>query len=124
MKRASMGGGIYSAIRQVILDLLPNGYPSITSVAAMLGISPRTLQRRLAEAGLAYGQFVAQVRFELARRELKDPFVKMGKLSRRLGYRDPSSFSRAFTRWSGMSPSQYRQQLIRPAGHHSLTKHP
>ena len=109
-------------MQEVIIDLLPNGYPLITSTAARIGISVRTMQRRLAESGVNYSEFVAQVRFAQACRDLKNPQIPLGKVSDRLGYRDPSSFSRAFTRWAGMSPRQYRKPLIVPAGQHSATR--
>ena len=120
MNRGSMRQGLLSVLQQVIIDMLPNGYPSITSTAARIGISVRTLQRRLAESGVKYGEFVAQVRFEQARCELKNPRIPLAKVSIRLGYRDPSSFSRAFVRWAGMSPHQFRQQVI--ASPHHLSK--
>ncbi|MGB5305171.1 MAG: AraC family transcriptional regulator [Gammaproteobacteria bacterium] len=97
-------------MQQVIIDMLPNGYPSIASTATRIGISVRTMQRRLAEAGDKYSDFIDRVRFEQACRYLKNPQIPLGKVSVLLGYRDPSSFSRAFTRWAGMAPRQYRQQ--------------
>ncbi|MGB5180033.1 MAG: helix-turn-helix transcriptional regulator [Gammaproteobacteria bacterium] len=106
-----------------MIDMLPNGYPSIASTAARLGVSVRTLQRRLAKLGVKYGEFVARVRFEKACRDLKNPHIILNTVSVRLGYRDPGSFSRAFTRWAGMSPRQYRKQVIVSAGQHSATRH-
>jgi len=123
MNRGLTRQGLLSAMQQVIIDLLPNGYPLITSTAARIGISVRTMQRRLAEAGVKYSEFIDRVRFEQACRDLKNPQIPLGRVSVRLGYRDPSSFSRAFARWAGMSPRQYRKQVIVPAGQHSATRH-
>jgi len=103
------------ALQQVITDLLPCGYPVITSTAARIGISVRTLQRKLAEAGLNYGELVEHIRFDQACHELQNSKLHLCEISSRLGYRDPSSFSRAFTRWAGMPPRQYRQRLTRSA---------
>ena len=110
MNRGFTRQGLLSAMQEVIIDLLPNGYPLITSTAARIGISVRTMQRRLAESGVNYSEFVAQVRFAQACRDLKNPQIPLGKVSDRLGYRDPSRFSRALARWAGMAPRQYRQQ--------------
>jgi AraC-like DNA-binding protein len=109
MNRVFTRQGLLSAMQQVVIDVLPNGYPSIASTAARIVISVRTMQRRLAEAGVKYSDLVDRVRFEQACRYLKNPQIPLGKVSVRLGYRDPSSFSRAFARWAGMAPRRYRQ---------------
>ncbi|MGB5606919.1 MAG: helix-turn-helix transcriptional regulator [Gammaproteobacteria bacterium] len=123
MNRELTQKGLLPAMQQVVIDVLPNGYPSIASTAARIGISVRTMQRRLAESGVNYSEFVAQVRFEQACRDLKNPRIPLGKVSVRLGYRDPSSFSRAFARWAGMAPRQYRQQAAGSRESTAETRH-
>jgi len=85
-------------------------YPTIDDTAERLGISVRTLQRRLKAGGLSYSELVEQTRHELACRLLGRPDVNMAAVARVLGYNDPSSFSRAFRRWTGMSPRVYRHR--------------
>ena len=99
--------GIYKTL---ITERLPVRYPTIGDTADRLGIPVRTLQRRLEESGLSYSELVAQTRHEIACRLLDEPRAKAAAVARALGYRDPSSFSRAFRRWTGMSPRAYRRR--------------
>ncbi|MFW2374110.1 MAG: helix-turn-helix domain-containing protein [Gammaproteobacteria bacterium] len=80
-------------------------------VSSRLGIPIRTLQRRLKNDGLTYSRLVADVRCEAACRLLKDPSSGVAGIATALGYADPSNFSRAFQRWTGISPRQYQQQI-------------
>ena len=104
-----------NAVRQVILSLLPYGHPTIDQVAQAVGSSVRTLQRRLAAAGLSHSHLVDEVRFAEARRRLRDPHQRLRDIGRALGYTDPGCFTRAFVRWSGMPPRVYRVRLQPPA---------
>ena len=76
--------------------------------ARHLHLHRRTLNRRLKEAGTTFRQVLDQVRFELAREMLSDPGLHIAEIAARLGYRMPSSFTRAFRRWSGSSPDHWR----------------
>jgi len=91
-----------------IKERLPVRYPTIDDTAHRVGIPVRTLQRRLKESGLSYSGLVEQTRHELACRLLDMPGAKVAAVARALGYNDASSFSRAFRRWTGMSPRAYR----------------
>lgn len=71
----------------------------------------RTLQRRLAAAGLTYSRLVDEVRFERARLLLVEPGVGISNIAAALGYADPAHFTRAFTRWAGVAPQAYRRRL-------------
>jgi len=93
---------------KVILELLPQGHPGIQQAAQKLNVPVRTLQRRLHDAGLTYSELVDQVRCKAACRLLAAESLCMAEVATALGFSDPSNFSRAFQRWTGMSPSQYR----------------
>lgn len=80
----------------------------IADVAGQLGLQARTLQRRLRDAGSAYADLQARVRYRLALRALDDRRLTLEAVSEQLGFSDRRSFTRAFTRWAGMTPSQYR----------------
>lgn len=97
------------SVRQAIGPLLPSGYPDIRLVANIAGLSVRTLQRRLDKDGRSYARLVDQVRFETAMRLLRDDRVKLIDIAFELGYSDPANFTRAFRRWTGVSPSAYRR---------------
>ena len=74
-----------------------------------LNISTRTLQRRLRENGQSFGQLTESVRQELAMKYILNPGISLGEISYLLGFSEPSSFSRAFRRWTGETPRKMRQ---------------
>lgn len=80
----------------------------IGEVASVLNTSVRTLQRRLEQNNMTFRQLRDLARFELAAALLTDTNTSISEISRRLGYEEPGSFTVAFKRWSGRSPSQYR----------------
>lgn len=97
--------------RRMIAEQLPVRYPAIDHMAQLLGISVRTLQRRLQAKGVIYQELVDEVRLDLACRLLEKPNTTVADAARATGYADPSSFSRAFRRWKHVSPLQYRHRL-------------
>ena len=97
-------------VEAALVDQLPHGEPSQKSVAEALHLSARSLQRRLAEAGSSYTEVRDNARRELALRYLRDGGHSVSEITYLLGFSDSSSFSRAFRRWTGVSPSAYRQQ--------------
>jgi AraC-like DNA-binding protein len=94
--------------RRIIFDLLPTGHSSIATASRRCGIPVRTLQRQLHDAGVTYSQLFDEVRFEAACRMLPNPTRHIADIETVLGYTDQSNFSRAFQRWTGISPSQYQ----------------
>jgi AraC-like DNA-binding protein len=86
--------------------------PSISRAAHLVGWSPRTLQRRLAEEGAVYRRIVADARFDRARTILQREAVPASELAMLLGYSSKSVFLRAFRRYTGMTPSEYRREFI------------
>ncbi len=96
-------------------DLTATSQLSIEAVAKAVGMSCRSMQRGLEQHGTTYSHLVDQVRCEIAKSLLDSDHKTIAEIAERLGYRDPSSFSRAFTRWAGTSPRVYR------ARHRSLT---
>lgn len=92
----------------MITRLLPR-QPSLVAVASALGISVRTLQRRLSARGLSYRCLLDEVRRQRAEVELRHRERTIADISRRLGYSDPAHFVRAFRRWTGKAPSHYEQ---------------
>lgn len=101
-------GDFAGSVRQVAGTLLLDGYPGIERTARAIGLSVRTLQRRLAENSVHYSQLVEQERFERALRLLADPHRKVTDVALTLGYSDVANFTHAFRRWTGLSPRTYR----------------
>ena len=97
-------------ICQLLLALLSSGYPTIDKVARLLHSSPRSLQRRLRQEEITYTELVSRCRFKEAQRLLTESEDAVQDIAARLGYADPSSFGRAFLRWTGTSPRHYRRQ--------------
>jgi AraC-like DNA-binding protein len=108
------------AICDLIEALLPRGYPCIEEVARLLSISPRSLQRALSETDDSYSDMVDRCRRIAACESLEQTQKPIKDIAKTLGYRDASSFSRAFRRWTGTMPRAYRNQLIGPQGTHPL----
>jgi AraC-like DNA-binding protein len=96
------------SIRQIAASLLKEGYPDVQLIAERLGISVRSLQRQLHEADLTYSRLIEQVRFDRSVRLLSDPTIKLADVAAELGYTDAANFTRAFRRWTGVSPSDFR----------------
>jgi AraC-like DNA-binding protein len=97
------------AVRQIVTTMLADGYPHIQLVAEAVRMGQRTLQRRLHQEGLTFARVVAQARFDAARRMLDDPARKVIDVALDLGYSDPAHFTRAFERWAGLGPREFRR---------------
>jgi AraC-like DNA-binding protein len=97
------------SMRQTIGALLNDGYPDIDRTAEAVGLSVRTLQRRLALTGESYHHLVDAVRFEIGGRLLQNSNFKLVDIAFELGYSDAANFTRAFKRWAGMTPRTFRR---------------
>ncbi|MNO77692.1 HTH-type transcriptional regulator VirS [compost metagenome] len=89
---------------------LAEGEPVLEVIAERLELTPAGLQRRLREAGLSFSQLVENTRRELALHYLRQPGRAVSELALLLGYSETSAFSRAFRRWFGVSPRQWRSE--------------
>ncbi len=94
-------------VEHLVATLLPSGNVTSHRVARELGMSKRTLGRRLDKLGISFGQILDRVRYQLALRYLGEPEVKISQISYLLGYSEPSAFNHAFRRWTGKSPSEF-----------------
>ena len=86
----------------------------IERVAQKLNLHPRTLQRRLREDGESYGDIQDRCRYEVAVVHLKQPHRDLEAISELLGFSDRQNFTRAFKRWTGLSPREFRKQQSAP----------
>ncbi len=99
--------------RDVIVRVLSTGHPPIEATAGTLSMSVRTFQRRLAASGRTYKKLVDEVRLAEARRALAASKVPLKAIAFELGFAEQASFTRAFRRWTGQSPSEYRKRQRR-----------
>ncbi len=97
------------SLQQLLQSLLRDGYPDISLVAEAAGISVRTFQRRLTETNLSYSTLVEQVRFDRAIQLLYVPSIQLIDIAMELGYNNAANFTRAFKRWTGVSPREFRR---------------
>jgi AraC-like DNA-binding protein len=97
-----------SRVREQVRIAVESGQPSLERVAEALRASPRTLQRKLAEKGTTFHRVVDQVREDLARDHITNSRLTLGEVAYLLGFSELSAFSRAFKRWTGLSPARYR----------------
>ena len=110
-KHSTPAADVGGALQQVVTSLLPDGYPDIQLVAEAVHMSPRTLQRRLHGEGLTFARVVAKARFSEAQRMLGEPGRKVIDVALDLGYSDPAHFTRAFGRWTGVAPREFRRRV-------------
>ncbi|MDF1779794.1 MAG: AraC family transcriptional regulator ligand-binding domain-containing protein [Alcanivoracaceae bacterium] len=87
---------------------LPEGEPSLGDAAKKFNLSVRSLQRRLSEEELTWKQLIENTRKTLVERHLRTPGMSVTQLAFLLGFSDVSSFSRAFKKWYGVAPSQFK----------------
>lgn len=91
-------------------------YQQIEQVASELAMSPRTLKRRLEQESTSFKSLVEQLRFEESARLLADPSLPIHQVAEALAYSDPTNFSRAFAKWTGMTPRDWRRRCLTTPG--------
>ena len=109
------GQSLVEDVRLVLSGSICGTRPAIANVAKSVGMSPRTMQRRLGELGTTYQGVLDAVRRHSARRLLASTDLEMGEISFLLGFEEVNSFMRAFQAWEGLRPPQWREKhAIRP----------
>ena len=105
------------SVERALEFLLRQGDATIDTLADIMGVSRRTLQRRLLSVGETFSQLLERVRFGIARDRLRDPASKVIDVAFELGYSDPTHFTRAFRRWTGSAPRSFRAHMMRAETH-------
>ncbi|MCF7617612.1 AraC family transcriptional regulator [Bacillus sonorensis] len=103
---------ITEMVKWIMKRSLTAGRPDIQTVASELGMSDRTLQRRLTDEGTSFKHLLTQVRHEQAREYLADPSLDIKEVAFLIGYEDQNSFYRAFRLWEGDTPSNWRTEHL------------
>jgi AraC-like DNA-binding protein len=98
-------------VENAISSLLPHGKVLVEDVARSLGMSKRTLARRLSDEGLNFTETLQQLRRDLAVRYLDDRKLHVSKIAWLLGFHEVSAFTHAFKRWTGKTPRQMRAAI-------------
>ena len=97
-------------VRRLLAEHLESGVANLSSVARQLGMSARSLQRRLSDEGTNFRELVDRLRCELAREHLERYQTPIAGVAHLTGYSDVSAFTRAANRWFGTPPGRLRQQ--------------
>ncbi len=103
---------VRSKAEDILPKLLPHGRAMRSEVAKLVGMSSRTLSRKLAEEGTSFAEVLDQLRAALAKRYLQDEALPVSEITWLLGYREVSSLTHAFKRWTGMSPRRFRSTRL------------
>jgi AraC-like DNA-binding protein len=104
--------GIVAQVRAAVIRNLANDQVRLAGIAAELGLSPRTLQRKLADAGASFQQVLDAARHALAQEYLRQRGLSLADIAFLLGYQEQSAFTHAFRVWSGMNPGAWRERAL------------
>lgn len=105
--------GLLTSVRRAIAESMRHGEPTLAQVARRIAVGARTLQRRLEEHGVTFTGLVDDTRRQFALRYLRDRKNTLTDVAYLLGYSEVSAFNRAFRRWTGSTPTDYRRVSTR-----------
>ena len=109
-RRPTNRGSFRSSVENAIVPELPNGKARLDEIARRLGVSQRTLARRLSLEGLTFSDVLENLKIDLAKRYLADEDLSTSQIAWLLGYQEVSSLTHAFKRWTGKTPRQERSR--------------
>ena len=104
-------GSFRSAVENAIVTLLPHGWAQAGEIARQLGVSQRTLARRLLAENVTFSEVLESLKSNLALRYLADLSLSISQIAWLLGYQEVSAFTHAFKRWTGRAPRDVRSEL-------------
>ena len=102
-------GDLIAQVKDAIAARLGHAPPAMQEVARALAIAPRTLQRRLARGGMSWRSLIDLARRDVAEALLRDASLSVAEIGYLLGFSEPSAFHRAFKRWLGVTPVEFRR---------------
>jgi AraC-like DNA-binding protein len=108
LESLSRVGTFSEKVRRAVWTDLSDGHPNLEGAATRIGVSPRSLQRRLKEEGTTFAEILDDLRHRMAMYLLRDQHLAVYEVAFLLGYSEPSTFFRAFRRWESKSPREYR----------------
>ena len=100
---------IISDVEKLIQEALPSGIPSIDHVGHHVGMSSRTLTRRLSESGSSFRDLIKNTQEGISKDLLLNTTRSIGEIAYQTGFSEQSAFNRAFKRWTGKSPIEFRK---------------
>jgi AraC-like DNA-binding protein len=109
LARIPAAGRAADQVRRLITEELRNGEPSQADISRRLAMSERTLQRRLRDENTTFAEILDSARAELSQLYLREGNIAAYEVAFLLGYSEPSAFHRAFRRWTGQTPQEFRK---------------
>lgn len=103
------GNKFVQDVELLIQDALPTGIPSIHHIADLTAMSNRTLTRRLSDAGVTYRDLIKKKQETIAMDMLRNTDQSIGEIAFLTGFSEQSAFNRAFKKWTGLTPSEFRK---------------
>ena len=113
LNQIALADSYRNKVLKVLGTMLHGQTPSIDEVALTLGMPSWTLRRKLKEEDSAYQSLVDEMRRDVAMSYMKNTDLTFGEISYLLGFSTPGAFQRAFKRWSGQTPGEFRKSLIK-----------
>jgi AraC-like DNA-binding protein len=110
IRRMTSQSGIVDRVREAIAEGLLTGSARESAVALRMAMTVRTMHRRLVEAGTSFREIRDELLRLRAEELLREHRVSIGEVSFLLGYAEPSNFHRAFRRWTGLTPNEWRER--------------
>ena len=110
-RQAANRGSFQSRVENALVPLLPHGRPRISDIATGLGMSQRSLSRRLSLERLTFSGVLDGLRSDLAERYLAEEDMPISQIAWLLGYQEVSALTHAFKRWNGITPREARSQI-------------
>src|SRR5229473_484316 len=104
------GQDLVREVRQLIIERLPTGSANFDAIAEVLKMSSKTLERRLGERGQSFSALLDATRYETVKHYLEETDMRLSQVAYMAGYTDPATLVRAFKRWTGDTPMQFREK--------------
>jgi len=111
LEKLPQENGIVESVRRAMTESLRGGDASLSAVSKRLGMSARTLQRKLSDLGTSHQLLLDDVRRDLSRKYLQESGMAICEVAFLLGFSDTSVFHRAFRRWTGETPGEYQKRV-------------
>ena len=101
---------VAAQVKSALRGLMKEGIPRKDTLAEVIGMTSRTMQRRLKEEGCSYQEILNDLRHELAIDLLENTDLSLEEIGHRLGFQEPRSFHRSFKAWTGQTPGHFRKE--------------
>ena len=111
-RRPTNRGSFQTTVENAIVPLLPHGKVRVSEIARRLGVSQRSLARRLSSEGLTFSDVLDSLRTDLAERYLSEVDLSISQIAWLLGYQEVSALTHAFKRWTGTTPREARSHAV------------